>query len=174
MLQKTAYKSVMHGFCRTAEFECLYKFLVFHEKTFEQLGQVRILYLCHKSKQLLIHFIDILAAHWQIVHRIVLALSCFSDTLDIQLHLSLKTGYIRYNIYIIQIGKIINTLGIGIPDLGICRSCLILQNYILIGFSRLSHRTLTIFTQINSGDTLALAETFNIFHSHYSPCYFYS
>ena len=170
MLQKTAYKSVMHGFCRTAEFECLYKFLVFHEKTFEQLGQVRILYLCHKSKQLLIHFIDILAAHWQIVHRIVLALSCFSDTLDIQLHLSLKTGYIRYNIHIIQIGKIINSLRIGIPDLGISRTGFVLQNYIFIGFSCFGHRALTVFAQINSGDTLTLTETFNIFHSRFSPC----
>ena len=85
-----------------------------------------LLYLIGVAHQLMIHLLDVPLADRQIVRRIVLALMGLSDTLHIQLQRALEAGSLRHNIDIVQGLKIVNALGIGIPDLGVHHTGLIL------------------------------------------------
>ena len=127
------------------------------------------LHLIGVAHQFLIHFFYIPLADRQVIRRIVLALPGLSDTLYVQLQRALKAGGIRHNINIVHRFKIIDPLRIGIPDLGVHRACLILQNQVFVCFSIFCNRRLTLLAQIDTGNALAFPDSLNIFHLSYSP-----
>ena len=92
-------------------------------------------------------------------------LAGFSCTLDVQLQCTCKIGDISHDFNIIQCFKIINPQRIRIPDLGIDRPGLVLQNHIFIWFSVFFlSRCLFMFTKVNSGHPASLKKFLNKFH----------
>ena len=63
----------------------------------------------------------------------------FAHSFDIDLHSSVKHCHIAVDLYKIQCIKFINSTTVGIPDLGIHRTCLILYDQIFIRLSVFGH-----------------------------------
>ena len=165
MLQQPSYESMMNTLGRTAELKGLHKCGILHENAPQKPLQIRALYPVYKTKQFPVHSLNILVAYRKIIRRIIFSLLRLTHSLHIQLNLSLKTGHIRHNIHIVQTFKCLDPSGIRIPDLGVCCSRLILKNNIFISFPGFCQSCLSGFAQIDAGNTLALPQSFDVFHS---------
>ena len=128
------------------------------------MGQVWILDGFDNRHQFSVHLVDITFAHRKIIGGIVLSLTGFSCTLDVQLQCTCKIGDISHDFNIIQCFKIINPQLIRIPDLGIDCPGLVLQNHIFIWFSVFCHCCLFMFAKVNSGHPASLKKFLNKFH----------
>ena len=163
MFQKSSHKAVMHALCSGTEFEYLGKFFV-AEIHIQHTIEIRILHRIHKAHKLSVHFLDIVGRYRQIIRGIIFSFVHPAHTLDIQLQCSGKGYDISHYLHVIHIVKIIDTVGIGIPDFSVQHSRFILQDHIVVGFSVLGHGRLSVFAQIDTGDTLPVPEIFDIFH----------
>ena len=132
------------------------KFLILHKQLLQKGIQIPILHGTNHSRQLCVHIIRAVLTYRKVICRIVFALACLAHALDIQLHGTCKASHISHDLNIIQCIKIVDSKGIGIPDLAVHHSGFILKNNIFIGLSVLGHSRLLLLAQVNAADPVTL------------------
>ena len=163
MFQKSSHKAVMHALCSGTEFEYLGKFFIAKIHV-QHTIEVWVLHRIHEAHKLSVHFLDIVSRYGQIIRRIIFSLIYPAHTLDVQLQRSGKGYDVPHDLHVIQIVKIIDTVGIWVPYLSVQYSRFILQNHIVVRFSVLGHGRLSVLAQIDTGDSLPVSKIFDIFH----------
>ena len=154
MLQQSAYKSMVHTFCRGMELKTFCKVRIL-EKGFCQLLKIWMFHLIDICQKFLIHLLNIILADRQIICRIHITFCHFFYSFHIQLQRTLKTGHVAHDINIIQRIKLLDTIRRYIPDFCVQCTCFILKCQRIIRLSCFCHSSLFVSAQIYLTDSLA-------------------
>ena len=164
VLQKAAHKAVVDGLGGGGHAEGADEFLVLHEEAFQQFFQKAVFRAADEAEKLLVHAVDAFAADGEVVGGVVFALTADADAFYIDLERALEADHVAVHLYVIHGVKFGDARVVGIPDLGVDGSGLILQDHIFIGFSVLGHGGLLVLAQINVKHPVAFFIVSDIFH----------
>ena len=132
VLRKSAHKAVVHTLRGGGHAEILYELFILHKELFEKCLQIFVLDTFNVFADRAHHIVNVLVGDRHIVRRIILSLMALSRSLDIELQVSLERDHIAGDIHIIKLIKVADPHAVGVPDLGVDGTCLVLQCQALV------------------------------------------
>ena len=164
MLTEAADKTVVHGFCRGGDFEGLDKLGILHKEHFQKSLQPGVFDGIHELQDCPVHVLDIALGDRQVISRIILSLVAEPGTADIELKVSLIGDDFSGDIDIVHLSELADSHAVGIPDLCVDRSGLVLESQAFIGLSGPRDQGLSFFAEIYFSDAASIREVIDIMH----------
>ena len=161
---EAADKTVVYGFCRGRELEFPDKIFILYKKHLQELFQIGIFNGVYKLQDCLVHIVDIALGNRQIVGRVILTFVAQAGAADIELQMSLESDNLSRYVHVIHLAEFSDSHAVGIPDLGIDRTGLILEGQCFISLSGSCDKGLSLFAEINILYTASILQFTDITH----------